>query len=181
MNAASGTHLIYSTIESRTRCRLPDLHELTRSSGRIISSSHGTDNEKAVDARLAQGGQIACLDAAADHDGHGADAVEFRQLRETSRDDMALSIATAVLLRRRLMERSRAEVVDSACVSMAHVVEQFIRARRQADDGIIPEVLAADSCRDIALTDVDAVNLDARLARRQCDIEPVVDEQDDFI
>ena len=35
-----------------------------------------------------------------------------------------------------------------------------------ADDGIIPEVLAAGSCRDIALTDVDAVNLDARLARR---------------
>ena len=94
---------------------------------------------------------------------------------------MALSIATAVLLRRRLMERSRAEVVDSACVSMAHVVEQFIRARRQADNGLLSEVLAADSCRDVTLADVDAIDLDARLARRQCNVEPVVDEQDDFI
>ena len=152
----NGTRLSMLYWVSRTRCSLPGLHELARGSRGVLRSGHGADDEEAIDTRLAQGGQVARLDAAADDDRHGADGMELREFLETARDDVSRSIAAAVGLRRRLVQRAGAKVVDVPCIGLTDVVEQLLRARRQPDDCLSSQELAADRDGDIALADVDA-------------------------
>ena len=105
--------------------------------------------------------------------------MELREFLETARDDVPCGIAAAIGLRHRLVQRACAKVVDVPRIGLADVVEQFLRARRQPNDCLRAQELAADRDGDVALADVDAIDLDARLARGEHDVEPVIDEQHD--
>ena len=79
------------------------------------------------------------------------------------------------------MQRTNAQVVHKAHVRGLHVLKHLVRACGETHDRIGAEELAARLDRNVGLPDVHAVDLHARLPRGEGHVEPVVDEQRDFL
>ena len=158
---------------------VPSVDERSGGAQRIVGTGDRAHNKKSVDARRRQLREIVDLDAAAHNDRSRTDQRQSFELVETMSDDRAVGSKTGVGLGRRLVQRSRAKIIDVAHVGGLDVVDQIGRPRGEPDDRIGAEEFPADVDGNIGLPHVNAVDLHAHRASGKHHVKPIVDEQRD--